>query len=214
MSWILSVARSSIGKKHIMAVSGAGLFFFLLAHLIGNALSFRGTKAYDSYASHLHALGAPLHVVECLLALVFLVHIMTALALFIENRSARPHRYAVHGGDRNWSARTMPYTGGLILIFLLVHLTNFHLATKTISTSAHVRMTLNSPLLASFYLVSLSGLTLHASHGLWSLFQSLGINHPKYNKLLQLGSLSVAVITGTIFMLIPLFILTVDRFLQ
>lgn len=108
----------------------------------------------------------------------------------------------------------MPYTGIIILTFLLVHLLNFHFITRTVSTAELVRTTLSNPFLASFYLFSLSGLTLHASHGFWSLFQSLGINHPKYNKFLQQGGLATAVIIGTIFILIPLLIVTTDSFLQ
>ncbi|MBU4326690.1 MAG: succinate dehydrogenase cytochrome b subunit, partial [Proteobacteria bacterium] len=214
MSWILTVLSSSIGKKYIMAVSGACLSFFLLAHLIGNSISFWGKEAYNSYASHLHSLGFLVYILEILLLLLFLVHIVMGITLFIENLSARPNRYAVKEKERNWSASTMPYTGILILLFLVVHLVNFHFITKTVSTAELVKITLSNPLIASFYLLSLSGLTLHASHGFWSLFQSLGINHQKYNKLLQLGGLAMAVIIGTTFILIPLLIVTTDSFLQ
>lgn len=214
MAWISAVVRSSIGKKYLMAVSGACLAFFLLGHLAGNAVSFWGREAYNSYASHLHSLGFFLHVLEACLALVFLVHILTAITLFVENLCARPNRYAVQGDDRDWFAQTMPYTGALILIFLLVHLSQFHFAAKTLSTAEHVRSTLRHPFIAIFYLVSLVGLTLHAGHGFWSLFQSIGLNHPKYNAVLQRGGLSVAVVIGAIFVLIPLLVLTTDRFLR
>jgi succinate dehydrogenase / fumarate reductase cytochrome b subunit len=214
MSWILTVLRSSIGKKYIMAVSGVCLSFFLLVHLTGNSISFWGKEAYNSYASYLHALGFLHLILKILLLLVFLVHILTGITLFIENLSARPNRYAVLENERNWSASTMPYTGIIILTFLLVHLLNFHFITITVSTAELVRTTLSNPFTASFYLFSLSGLTLHASHGFWSLFQSLGINHPKYNKLLQQGGLAMAVIIGTIFILIPFLIVTTDSFLQ
>jgi len=214
MSWMLTVIRSSIGKKYIMAGTGACLGFFLFAHLAGNALSFRGKDTFNAYASHLHALGFPLHLLEGILALVFLVHILIAINLYIENLSARPNRYAVQGENRNWSAWSMPYTGALILGFLLVHLANFHFAAKTLSPSEQVRTVLSNPPLAAFYLFSVSALTLHASHGLWSIFQSLGVNHPKYNPFLRIGSLFTALFIGTIFMLIPLLVLTTDRFLQ
>lgn len=108
----------------------------------------------------------------------------------------------------------MSYSGGLILLFLVVHLSNFHFAARTISIAEQVRAVLSRPQVALFYFFSLSGLTLHVSHGLWSLFQSMGINHPKFNKGLQIGGLSMAVIVGTIFLLIPLLVLTTDRFLQ
>ncbi len=214
MSWIIKVFRSSIGKKYIMAASGVCLSFFLLAHLIGNSVSFWGKEAYNSYASHLHSLGFIIYILEILLLLLFLIHIVTGITLFIENLSARPTRYAIQTKERNWSASTMPYSGILILLFLLVHLLNFHFITKTVSTAELVKTTLSNPLIASFYLLSLSGLTLHASHGFWSLFQSLGINHPKYNIFLQRGGRAMAVLIGMTFILIPLLIVTTDSFLQ
>ncbi|MDD5758030.1 MAG: succinate dehydrogenase cytochrome b subunit [Desulfobulbaceae bacterium] len=214
MSWFLSVFQSSIGKKYIMALSGACLSFFLMAHLAGNTFSFLGKEAYNSYAAHLHSLGGFIHVLEACLALVFLAHILTAILLFIDNLSARPTRYAVSATDRSWSASTMPYTGALILIFLVVHLLNFHFASKMISTADQVKTVLGNPPLGFFYLVALSGLTLHISHGFWSLFQSFGANHPQYNRFLQRGGLSMAVILGALFMLIPLLALTTDGFLQ
>lgn len=214
MSWILTAVRSSIGKKFIMALSGAFLATFLLAHLAGNVVSFWGKEAYDTYAGHLHDLGFPLHVLEGLLLLVFLVHVVTATALYLENLAAKPKRYAVQGIDRDWCAATMPYSGLVILLFLLVHLANFHFSGQALSTAAQVRTTLDSPPLAIFYLLALSGLTLHLSHGLWSLSQSMGINHPNYNKLLQSGGLFMAVGIGLVFLLIPVLVLTTERFLQ
>ncbi|MDD3814239.1 MAG: succinate dehydrogenase, partial [Desulfocapsaceae bacterium] len=194
--------------------SGAGLSFFLLAHLAGNSISFWGKEAYNSYAGHLHSLGLLLYRLEILLFLLFLTHIVTGVTLFLENLSARPNRYAVPENKRNWSASTMPYTGILILLFLLVHLLNFHFSTKTVSTAELVRTTLNDPFIAFFYLFSLSGLTLHASHGFWSIFQTLGINHPKYNTFLQRGGMAMAILIGMTFILIPLLIVTTDSFLQ
>lgn len=213
MSWLLAVCRSSIGKKCIMALSGICLSLFLFAHLAGNALSFRGKEVYDSYAAHLHALGLPRHVLEALLALVFLAHILTAITLFYENLTARPHRYAMPGDDRRFSAAAMPYTGIIILIFLLLHLFNFHLAAGPAGSAQLLRTTLSQPFIALFYLFALGALTLHLSHGFRSLFQSLGLNHPKYNNLVQISALSLALITGIFFMLIPLLFLTSDHFL-
>lgn len=213
MSW-LTVVRSSIGKKYIMALSGACLALFLLAHLAGNAFSFWGKEAYNSYAAHLHSLGGFIYLLEACLAFVFLVHILTATLLFIENLTARPNRYAVAERDRDWSASSMPYTGALILLFVMVHLYNFHFAAKTISTAEQVKSVLGNPPLAFFYLAALSGLSLHLSHGFWSLCQSFGVNHPKYNRLLHSGGFSIGIIIGTIFMLIPILALISDSFLQ
>lgn len=214
MSWMPPVVRSSLGKKYVMAATGSCLASFLLVHLAGLTVTFRGKSAFNSYSGHLHAIGVPLHVLEGILALIFLLHILTGLTLYLDNRAARPIRYAGPARDRNWRAWAMPYTGALILLFLLIHLANFRFAAKTLAIGEQVKTVLSSPGLAAFYLFSLSALTLHASHGLWSLLQSLGINHPRYNPWLRIGSLSTALLIGTVFMLIPLLSLTSERFLQ
>jgi succinate dehydrogenase / fumarate reductase cytochrome b subunit len=215
MGWIGSLYRSSIGKKSIMAASGLLLSFFLLTHLLGNSVSFWGREAFNAYAEKLHSMGNLIYVFEIGLLTLFLLHIITAIILYLENLQARPSRYSVNSsaGGRSLGSRTMPYTGVIILVFIIVHLMNFHFTDKSIPVADLVRKLLSSPVLGIFYIFSLLALALHLSHGVWSLFQSIGLNHDKYNQLLLKGALAFSILVGTIFILIPVLALVSRSFL-
>jgi len=215
MGLIVSLYRSSIGKKSIMAASGLLLSLFLLAHLIGNSTSFLGREAFNAYAEKLHSMGALVPVFEfCLLAL-FLIHIFTGIILYLENLQARPARYSVSTseGGRSWGSRTMPYTGVIILVFIVVHLMNFHFTDKSVAVADMVRKLLSRPALALFYIISLLAVAVHLSHGAWSLFQSIGLNHDKYNGLLLKGALAFSILVGAVFILIPIMAIVSRGFL-
>jgi succinate dehydrogenase / fumarate reductase cytochrome b subunit len=206
MDWLVSLYKSSIGKKSIMAATGMLLSFFLFTHLLGNITSFWGRAAFLSYAEHLHSIGGFIHVFEIGLLLLFLLHVFTGIILYFENLQARPARYNVNkdDGGRSLGSRTMPYTGLLILIFIVVHLSNFHFTDKSILIADLVRELLSRPVLAAYYVFSMLAVALHLSHGFWSMFQSLGLNHPKYNQLLKTTGLTLSIVIGVVFILIPL----------
>jgi succinate dehydrogenase / fumarate reductase cytochrome b subunit len=190
MAWLGSLYRSSIGKKSIMAASGLLLCLFLLAHLMGNAASFLGRDALNAYAEKLHSLGALIY-------------------------KARPSRYAVNtsAGGRTIGSRFMPYTGAIMTVFIVVHLMNFHFTDKSIPVADLVRSVLSRPGPALFYIVSLLAVALHLSHGAWSLFQSIGFNHEKYNNVLYRGALAFSILVGGVFILIPFLALVSRGFL-
>ena len=215
MGAITSFYRSSIGKKFVMAVSGLLLSLFLLTHLLGNSISFMGRAAFIAYAEKLHSVGRLIYIFELALLTLFLLHIITGIILFLENLGARPSRYAVNAseGGRSLGSRTMPYTGAIILVFIIIHLLNFHFTDKTIPVADLVRELLGRPLLALFYIFSLLAVALHVSHGAWSLFQSFGLNHDKYNQLLRKGALAFSIVVGTVFILIPVLALFSGNFL-
>lgn len=213
--WVGKYFSSSIGKKSLMAFTGGGLALFLLVHLAGNATSFWGRDAFNRYAARLHSFGVIVHVFEVVLLLFFLTHITTGVLLYIENLRARPQRYAISKKrGRNLATRMMPYTGLLIFVFLLVHLTNFRFAKSTLPEADAVRQLLHRPGFALFYMFALVGVGFHICHGLWSLWQSLGINHPKYNALLEKGAVTVATIVAALFFLMPLLALLSKGFLK
>lgn len=215
MGLIGSLYRSSVGKKSIMAASGLLLSLFLLTHMLGNSVSFLGRDAFNTYAERLHSLGVLVYIFEIGLLTLFLIHIITGIILYLENLQARPSRYSVNTseGGRSWGSRTMPYTGVIILVFIIVHLMNFHFTDKTVPVADLVRELLSSPSLAFFYIFSLVALALHLSHGFWSLFQSIGFNHEKYNPLLMKGALVFSILMGTVFILIPVLTLVSRSFL-
>jgi len=215
MGLIGSLYRSSVGKKSIMAASGLLLTIFILTHLLGNSISFLGREAFNSYAERLHSLGVLIYIFELGLLTLFLIHILTGVILYFENLGARPSRYFVDTseGGRSLGSRTMPYTGVIILVFIIVHLMNFHFTDKSVPIADLVRELLSRPDLAFFYIFSLVALALHLSHGFWSLFQSIGFNHEKYNQLLLKGALVFSILVGTVFILIPVLTLVSRSFL-
>ncbi len=107
----------------------------------------------------------------------------------------------------------MPYTGAIIFIFILVHLKNFHFTDRDLLIADLVREILSSPVLAIFYIFSLVALGLHLSHGFWSLFQTIGINHRKYNRLMLKGALIFSIFLSSVYILIPLLTLVSRSFL-
>lgn len=207
---------SSIAKKFVMALSGTFLSLFIVVHAIGNSTVFFGKDVFLSYAKHLHSLGALIPVFEVVLLTIFIVHILLAVLTYFENLNARPERYLVSktSGGRTLGSRTMPYTGLVLLVFIFIHLKGFHFIDRTVLISDIVRNNLRMPTLALFYILALVALTLHISHGFWSIFQTLGLNHPKYNALIQQGALSIILIIGTLFILIPVTVLLCDQFLK
>ena len=215
MGLIGSLYRSSVGKKSIMAASGLLLTIFILTHLLGNSVSFLGREAFNSYAERLHSLGVLIYVFELGLLTLFLIHILTGVILYFENLGARPSRYSVDTseGGRSLGSRTMPYTGVIVLVFIIVHLMNFHFTDKSVPIADLVRELLSRPGLAFFYIFSLVALALHLSHGFWSLFQSIGFNHEKYNQLLLKGALAFSILVGIVFTLIPVLALVSRSFL-
>ncbi|MBI4793906.1 MAG: succinate dehydrogenase cytochrome b subunit [Deltaproteobacteria bacterium] len=206
--------RSSVGQKVLMAISGTMLSLFLLVHGAGNSTLFLGRDSFLSYAEKLHSLGVLVSLFEISLLAVFLLHVAVGIALFLQNNAARPVRYQVDksAGGRTPGSRTMPYTGVVILIFIVVHLLNFHFTDHSIPIADIVKNVLSQPLTALFYMAAMAVLCLHISHGFWSLLQTFGINHPKYNSALRNAALALALLLAALFILIPLFTLSMQDF--
>ena len=212
MNWICRTLSTSVGKKQLQAVTGLLFLLFLATHLLGNLSIYGGRAAFVAYAQHLHALGKLLLVAEVLLAAALIIHVSLGLILFFENRSARPVRYTMDksGGGRTFSSQTMPYTGLLILGFIGVHLINFshHLVDQTNRTIFQITVEVFSHKgYLAFYLFSMVIVALHVRHGLWSAFQTVGANHPKYMPFIEKLSIVFAVIVGIGFGSLPLVIL-------
>ena len=188
MNWLASTFLSSIGKKLMMAVTGLCFCGFLSGHLAGNLSIYLGKDAFNSYAEHLHSLGPIITLVELGLLVLALVHILTGITLFYQNFKARPVRYSVNksAGGRTIGSATMPYTGLILLVFIILHLIDFHFIDKTATTiyqivhSAFANFTY-----VVIYVFAMIVAAIHISHGLWSAFQTLGANHLKYMPFLK-----------------------------
>jgi len=215
MSWFVRTVSSSLGKKYIMAVTGLMLGSFLLVHAAGNSSIFFGRASFLSYAKHLHGFGPLLHAAEVILLAVFLAHIITGATLFLQNLGTRVSRYMVQksAGGRSWGSATMPYTGIIIFCFILIHLVNFHFADHSRTIADLVAEVLRRPMYTVLYCFGLGALGLHVSHGFWSMFQSLGVNHPKYNGLIRTCAWLFCGLIVVVFICIVLLLLVNSNFL-
>jgi succinate dehydrogenase / fumarate reductase cytochrome b subunit len=212
MNWYLFILGSSVGKKMLMAVTGLGLIGFLSVHLLGNVMAFGGAEAFNGYAAKLHSLQPYLSVFNIGLATLGLVHIVVGVILFFENLKARPTRYKVfeNPGGRTIGSNTMPYTGVLILVFVISHLLKFTFVDKSV-TPIYEQMsaTFGNPLWVLFYVVAMIIVAVHISHGFWSMFQTFGINHPRYMPLIMKLGLVVTLVIGIGFGILPIYLLII-----
>lgn len=209
MNWFFSTMGSSIGKKLMMAITGLGFCLFLAGHLAGNLTIYAGADAFNSYAEHLHALGPLLTVAEIGLLLFAAIHVTSGLMLFYGNLTARPRRYVQNkwAGGRTIGSATMPYTGLLLLFFIVFHLMNFHFVDKSQQTIFQiVSHSFSQPLYVAIYVAAMIVAAVHVSHGLWSAFQTIGANHPKYMPVIRLTSVLFSLVVGLGFGFLPIYI--------
>jgi succinate dehydrogenase / fumarate reductase cytochrome b subunit len=208
MNWLINTINSSVGKKLLMSITGLCFCGFLAGHLGGNLTIYGGKEMFLSYAEHLHSLGVFLRFAEWGLLTFALIHVITGLTLFYQNYKARPMRYKVNkrGGGRTLGSATMPYTGILLLLFVIMHLFNFHFVDKTDTTIfAIVSKAFDNPIYVLIYTAAMVVAGIHISHGFWSAFQTLGANHPKYMPFIQTLSLVFAVIVTIGFGALPIY---------
>jgi succinate dehydrogenase / fumarate reductase cytochrome b subunit len=190
---------SSIGKKQIMALTGIGLLGFTLTHLIGNFLLFLGADAFNMYAYTLTS-NPLIYVAEAGLIGMFMAHIALAAITKTQNTSARDQRYLVKkstGRGETFASKTMAYTGGILGIFVVLHLINFKFGDTYMTTIDGVEVRdlyktvvlyFSNPLYVAWYVFAMFTLGVHTSHGVQSSFQSLGLWHKKYTPFVKLAS--------------------------
>lgn len=209
MNWFTKTITTSVGKKMLMAITGLSFCGFLAMHLVGNLFLYAGKDAFNAYAEKLHSMGPILTVAELGLLTLAIIHVFTGATLFVQNLAARPSRYVVNknAGGRSLGSQTMPYTGLFLLVFVILHLLNFHFVDKTDRTIYEIVSTaFTSPGYVIFYIVAMIVAAIHVSHGLWSAFQTLGLNHSKYMPIIKGLSYVFAVVVGMGFGFIPIFV--------
>ncbi len=208
--WPIKFISASIGKKIIMAVSGLLLILFLCTHALGNAAIFVSSHAFQTYANALHSLPIVVFLFGAGLLLILLFHIGFGINLFLQNRNAGGARYAVNTRvvKDSFASKTMPYTGVLILLFILVHVFGFNAGPADMEVSQLVKEYLSNFFTSAFYIFSFCALALHLSHGFWSMLQTLGVNHPRYNQGIAKLTLLVPVFFLLFFGGIALYFLT------
>jgi succinate dehydrogenase / fumarate reductase, cytochrome b subunit len=199
---VVELYRSAIGKKYVMAVTGLFLTLFVVGHMVGNLKMYLGTMtggkfAYhiDEYGHFLRELGSPilphgvfLWITRILLIVAFGVHMHAAYSLTMMNRRARVTNYATKSDYQaaSFASRSMRYTGTIVILYLIWHLLDL---TNGIGNSqfrhGDVMNNLDTSLsrwpITIVYVVANVALAVHLFHGLWSFFQSIGWNNPRFN---------------------------------
>jgi succinate dehydrogenase / fumarate reductase cytochrome b subunit len=215
MGWFFRLAKSAVGAKLLIALTGLILFGFVLVHMVGNLQIFMGQDVYNGYAAFLKSVPELLWPARIVLLSSVLIHIVSTIRLSRINLAARPQPYHLKRYTRaSFGSRTMVYSGLVVLAFIVYHLLHFTLG-KTDPMhfellDGHGRHDVYSMFIFGFqnvyvavaYIVSMVLLGLHLNHGVSSLFQTLGINHPRFNGLLhKVGPVfSVVVVLGNISM--------------
>ncbi|MSS99092.1 MAG: succinate:quinone oxidoreductase [Opitutia bacterium] len=207
---------SSIGKKVVMALSGLVLVGFVLGHMMGNLLMFKGPEAINAYAAWLHANPGLLWGARVVMIISTIAHIWAGILLSLENRAARAGGPAVDATRRaTFASRSMPYSGLIIMGFAIFHLLHFTfraVALGDVSFGGDVyKMVVagfTRPLVAYFYIVSLLLLCLHLSHGVSSVFQTLGLRNERWRSRLDGLALAYGWLIALGFISIPLAVLT------
>jgi succinate dehydrogenase / fumarate reductase cytochrome b subunit len=201
--------EASIGKKAVMALTGVILFGYVVAHLLGNLQIYSSSPdQINRYAAFLHnpANTIPLWAARTFLLVAVLLHITASVQLWNQNRTARPIAYVKKNDvPASYAARTMKWSGPIVGAFIVFHV--LHLTVGAVLPLQDVDGNPVTPdvyhnvisgfqnyAVSGFYILAMILLCMHLYHGLWSMFQSLGINHPRYTPLLKKGAAIVAIL--------------------
>jgi succinate dehydrogenase / fumarate reductase cytochrome b subunit len=206
MTAIWSFLKSTIGMKVLMALSGFVLFGFVVEHMIGNLLFFKGADPLNAYGRLLHLSPLFLWTARSVMILAAGVHAYTALVLYLRQRAARPVGYRrTQSRAFAYAARTMKYTGPLVLAFVLFHVAHLTLGWE-VTPAPFIEGDVYANVLAGFqhtwvvlvYVVGVLLVGFHLIHGGHSMFESLGVRHPRFDGMIRTaaGALTVVVTLG------------------
>ncbi|HWP83154.1 MAG TPA: succinate dehydrogenase cytochrome b subunit [Bacteroidota bacterium] len=219
MNALLRFYQSSVGKKIIMSLTGLFLCTFLLEHLIGNLLVFKGEETYNAYTEFMVA-NPLIRTIEIGLFAALLFHPLIGFLLWLHNRKARSTSYEDYKLAENTqlASRITMLSGTIILLFLIVHLRTFFVPLRfgDVHPSPYglIQEAFSSLSYSLFYLVALVLLGYHLKHGFQSAFQSLGLRHTKYNKLIDTAAAIFWLIIPLGFATIPIYFYWMSRYGQ
>jgi len=211
MAKAITLYDTTIGKKAAMAVTGIVLYGFVIAHMLGNLQVFMGPEQLNGYAKKLHDLGPLLWVMRGVMLVSFVTHVVTVLQLTTRTSAARSIGYRVKKNlATTYAAMTMKWGGIFLACFIIFHLAHFTIPGSGMGVYQHDSTNLyvnvingfKVPWITGIYVVAQIFLGMHLYHGAWSLLQTLGFNHPKYNERRKLiaQAIGVAVAAGNIAM--------------
>ena len=204
---------SSIVRKFIMALSGLFLIIFLITHLVINSLTLASSKDLFNEAAHFMATNPIIYAMQYVLALGFIIHIGMGIKLTIQNKRARSQEYVYNKMSKNTdlSSRSMIVSGGLVIVFLALHLRDYFYQMKFVglpegTTDYDLVVNLfTNPYYTAVYVIAFIVLGVHLNHGFKSAFQSMGANHKKYNPLIKIVSTAYSIVITLGFSTIALF---------
>jgi succinate dehydrogenase / fumarate reductase cytochrome b subunit len=208
------VFSSSIGTKLLVGITGVALFIYLVIHIVGNMLVFLGPDFFNNYAHTLES-NPLIPIIEVGLLLLFLIHVYKTVRMVIANQQARPVKYAAKKragapSRKTFASSTMILSGLWLLFFIIVHVRQFRYGTEHEWPAGgrdlyRLEMeTFADPLVVGFYVLSMLVVGSHLSHGIWSAFQSLGLDHPTWTPRVVLAGRIIAVLIAGGFILIAL----------
>ncbi|MFC4911180.1 succinate dehydrogenase cytochrome b subunit [Actinomadura gamaensis] len=215
-----AIYRSTVGKKAVMAVTGAILVGFLIAHMIGNLKIFLGASDFDHYAHWLRTMGEPavprrtlLTILEIVLGVSVVLHMWSAVSLARRASAARPVKY--HGKKKShaqgYATHTMRYGGVIILLFVIWHLldlTFYAVNPKGSDATPYERVIADFDAsrwyITVWYVLAVLLVGLHLRHGIWSAFQSLGLRSPRNNGTLRALAAGIAAVVTIGFIAVPI----------
>ncbi|MBC7789687.1 MAG: succinate dehydrogenase cytochrome b subunit [Anaerolineae bacterium] len=204
---------STIGKKMVMAVTGIIMIGFVVGHVLGNLLVFRGPEKLNSYAAFLRGTGGALWLARLVLLASVIMHVVAAVQLTRLQRKARPIGY-----DRQepqvstLAARTIRWGGLLIFFFVILHILHFttgtlHPTFNHTDVYANMISAFRVPWIAALYVVAMAALGLHLYHGMWSSVRTLGMNRASRDPLKRRAAALLAAVVWLGFTIIPVAIL-------
>jgi succinate dehydrogenase / fumarate reductase cytochrome b subunit len=203
--------RAAIGKKIVMGVTGLIGIGFVIVHMAGNLLAFRGQEAINAYAHFLASTGELLWLLRIVLIVSVILHVIAAYQLTMQNRAARPKGYV----DREtqvstWAARTLRWGGVLLLIFIILHILHFtnpgwrpEGVFDKADVYTNIVMSFRIWWITLFYVIAMISLGLHIYHGAWSSVRSIGLAQPKQRPLHRTVALGIALILWLGFTAVP-----------
>ncbi|GAC1515500.1 MAG: succinate dehydrogenase cytochrome b subunit [Gemmatimonadaceae bacterium] len=212
MTWMMAMYRSTIGKKVVMAATGLILVGFVIGHVTGNLLVFRGAEKLNSYSAFLKSLGGLLWIVRGGLLAAAILHVVAAVQLTRINRAARPIGYRMHEPQAStFASRTLRWGGTVLFVFIVLHI--LHFTTGTLRPAGRFSVTdVYGNVVGSFriwwvsllYVIAMGALGLHLYHGTWSSLRTLGAARPTVDPLRRTGAAVIAVAVWLAFTIIPI----------
>ena len=221
MNLISRTWDSSLGKKYVMALSGCALFGFVIGHLLGNLQIFLGPEALNRYGHFLQSTPELIWPARIGLIVLAVLHIAAAVKLTAQNRAARPLNYAhCEIVAASYASRTMMMSGLIVFVFVIYHLLHFTIQVPGINFTGHDFRVLQDakqrhdiygmmilgyrqPLVSLFYVIGVGLLCLHLSHGVSSMFQSMGWKNKAYGAFLDKFAIAAAAVIFLGYISIP-----------